>query len=97
MCLKALEELLACPFIHLAGHLNPAQPVYVLGDAAVKRLGDALAVVAGGEAMLVGGIADKRNLGKNRGHVGADEHDEGSLLHAAVANGRAFDGKATVE
>ena len=47
--------------------------------------------------MLVGGIADKRNFGKNRGHVGADQHNEGSFLYTAVANGRALDRETAVQ
>src|ERR1039458_10481855 len=45
------RTLLPGGFVHLAGHLHPAQPVHILGDAAVERLGDALAVFAGGEAV----------------------------------------------
>src|SRR5580692_1006871 len=65
------RELLAGCFIHLAGDFDATQPIYILGDAAVKRFGDALPVFAGGQAVLVGRIADKRNLGKNRGQIPA--------------------------
>src|SRR5215471_15658323 len=63
----------------------------------VERLGDALAVFAGAQAVLVGWIADERNLGKDGGHVGTDEHDERCLLHAAIADGGTSCGQAAVQ
>src|ERR1700728_19192 len=81
------RSLLPCAFVHLAGDFDSAQAVHIFGDAAVERFGDALAVFAGGEAVLVGGVADERNFGEDRGHVGADQNNEGSFLYSAIANG----------
>src|ERR1039457_4005586 len=38
---NADHQLLPRGFIHLARHFDAAQPVHILGDAAVERLGDA--------------------------------------------------------
>src|SRR5271170_175321 len=37
----AEEPLLARSLVHFAGHLHPAQPIHIFGDAAVERLGNA--------------------------------------------------------
>src|SRR2546427_9495458 len=86
------SALLSGGFVELGGDFHAAQALGVLGDAAVERLGNALAVVAGPEAVLVCGIADEGDLGEDRGHVGTDEDDERGLLHAAIADGGAFGG-----
>src|SRR5580704_18003505 len=92
-----LAKLLTRALVHLAGDLDPAQPIRILGDATIERFGDALAVLAGGKAMLVGRIADKRNLRQDRWHVCADQHNERSLLYAAVANCEALDGETAMQ
>jgi len=45
--------------IDLARHLHAAQPIHIFRDAPVEGLGDALAVFAGFEPVLVRGIADE--------------------------------------
>src|SRR5262249_54835948 len=70
----------------LLGACNPypTQPLGIAGYTAIERFCNALAVLGGTQLALVGGIAHERDLRKDRGHIGADEHDEGSLLYPAI-------------
>src|SRR5579872_7633512 len=89
--------LLAFCLIQFARDFDPAQPIYIFGDAAIERLGYALTVFAGGKAVLVGGIAHERNFGEDGRHIGADEDDEGGFLHPTIANSWTLGRKATVQ
>src|SRR4029077_3065728 len=60
------------------------EAVEVGGNAVVEPVGDALALVALAEEVFVTRIADEGNLRKHGGHVGADQHDERSFLHATI-------------
>jgi len=69
----------------------------VAGDAGIEAFGDALAVLRLFKLGCVVFIGDEADFGEDAGHVGADENNERSLLHAAVMEvGVAF-GEAGVE
>ena len=85
-CWCSVLELLPCALHHAAGDLHTAKSTDVLSDPARERYGDALAILGGFEPARVAWIADKRNLGQDRRHVGTDQNDEGRLLNAPVAD-----------
>src|SRR5580704_17294198 len=63
---------------------NPAQTADVSLDAAVERLGDALAVRWLLQFACIVGISEEGYLRQDGGHVGPDQHHERSLLDTAI-------------
>ena len=61
-----------------------AQRVRVLRYTFEKGIGDARALIVSLQQLLVVRIRDKTDLRKDRGHVSADQDDEGGLLDAAI-------------
>src|SRR5579864_1381997 len=86
---RASSVLLAFVSGDTGGDLDPAQSAGVLRDAAIQRLGDALAIFGGRQLTLVGRIADKRDLRQDRRHVGPNQDDKGRFLHPAISHARA--------
>src|SRR5437588_3029630 len=66
-------------------HLKMAQAFGVLGKPAVQRVGHSLTVIRLLEQDLFARVADETDLRQHGRHVGADQHDERGLLHAAVS------------
>src|SRR5271170_3961495 len=89
--------LLSLALFDFTGDLDPAQTADILGNSAIERFGDALAIVGGAELALVAGVADEGNLGQNRRHVRPNQNDEWSLLDSAVPQPRVLGCQAIVE
>src|SRR5215813_3851150 len=81
-------RLLAFFLRDATGHLYSTESVYVLRNAAIERLGNALAVLGRLQPGFVGRIANERNFRQDRRHVRANQDDEGGLLYTAVAQAR---------
>src|SRR5450759_389179 len=64
--------------------LEVAEALGVLGDAAIERLRQSLAVIRLLQQRLLARVAQKADFGQHAGHVGADQHHKRSLLDAAV-------------
>src|SRR5207253_645747 len=79
------------------GQFDAAKTTDIFADTTVEGLCDLLAIFGSLQFALIFGIADEGDLRQHRGHVGADEHDEGGLLHAAVAHAVAEAGEAAVQ
>src|SRR5262249_39960178 len=71
-----------------ASHLNPTESLSIARDPAVEGFSDALTVFSRAQLALVGWIAHKGNLREDRGHIRADEHNKGRLLHSTVFDSR---------
>ena len=53
---KSVGSVIASGFVDLAGHLDAAEAIGVLGDSAVEGLCDALPVLAGLQTVFVRGV-----------------------------------------
>src|SRR5208282_1107234 len=79
------EVLLPGAFVHLARDLHAAQTTDILGNAAIQRFCNPLAIFRGAQPVLIAWITNKGDFSQNRGHIGADEHNERRFLHAAIS------------
>jgi hypothetical protein len=69
--------------------LDTAQVSAVLLDSVAQGFSYLLPIVRRFEQLFVSRVADERNLRKDGRHVRPNQHDERSLLHAAVLGGGA--------
>ncbi len=99
-CLKwqgSTTNSLARNFFNAAGNLHPAQSAHVLGNAAVERFGDALAIFRRSQPVFVTRVTDEGNLRQNRGHVRPDEHNERRFPHTPIADARTLCRQSAVQ
>ena len=68
-----------------AGHLYISIGGLVVGDSAVERFGNLLAVGGALQIVFVGRAADEGDFGQDRGHRSAGQHYVVSFFDAAVA------------
>src|ERR1700691_282712 len=86
--------LLRFALFDLAGDLHSTQTAAILGNPAIERFGDPLAIVRCAQPALVARVANEGNLRQNRRHVGSDQNDEWSLLDPTVPQTRVLDRQA---
>ena len=65
-------------------YIEVAQPIHVLRDAAIYRIGNMLAMIGMPQQVLLLRIAEETDLNQNRRHAAANQHHERRLFDSTI-------------